>query len=118
MLQGGMNVVRDVTNEDIWHAYIMLARRSREPCGLSGTTVAARARGRKGGRKPGRAAICQTLSSVGGKVTFSTPETTTSRRSIALDPATLQLVSSMTSTGEKFATLTSSWCTGTKSVQA
>jgi integrase len=37
----------------------------------------------------GRAAIRQTLSSVGGKVTFSTPKTTKSRRSIALDPATL-----------------------------
>jgi integrase len=37
----------------------------------------------------GRAAIHQTLSSVGGKITFSTPKTTKSRRSIALDPATL-----------------------------
>ena len=37
----------------------------------------------------GRAAIRQTLSSVGGKVTFSTPKTTKSRRSIALDPTTL-----------------------------
>ena len=37
----------------------------------------------------GRAAIRQTLSSVGGTVTFSTPKTTKSRRSIALDPTTL-----------------------------
>lgn len=37
----------------------------------------------------GRASIRQTLSSVGGKVTFSSPKTTKSRRSIALDPATL-----------------------------
>lgn len=37
----------------------------------------------------GRAAIRQTLSSVGGKVTFSTPKTTKSRRSIAVDSATL-----------------------------
>ncbi len=37
----------------------------------------------------GRAAVRQTLSSVGGKVTFSTPKTTKSRRSLALDPATL-----------------------------
>ncbi len=36
-----------------------------------------------------RAAIRQTLSSVGGKVTFSTPKTTKSRRSLTLDPTTL-----------------------------
>lgn len=37
----------------------------------------------------GRAAIRQTLSSVAGKVSFSTPKTTKSRRSLALDPATV-----------------------------
>lgn len=37
----------------------------------------------------GRASIRQTLSSVGGKLTFSTPKTAKSRRSIALDPATV-----------------------------
>ncbi|HSH58472.1 MAG TPA: tyrosine-type recombinase/integrase [Acidimicrobiales bacterium] len=37
----------------------------------------------------GRAAIRQTLSSVGGKVSFSTPKTAKSRRSVSLDPATV-----------------------------
>lgn len=37
----------------------------------------------------GRAAIRQTLSSVGGKLSFSTPKTAKSRRSVSLDPATV-----------------------------
>lgn len=37
----------------------------------------------------GRASIRQTLSSVGGKLAFSTPKTAKSRRSIVLDPSTL-----------------------------
>jgi integrase len=38
----------------------------------------------------GHAAVRQTLSSVGGKVTFSTPKTAKSRRNIPLDPATIE----------------------------
>lgn len=37
----------------------------------------------------GRAAIRQTLSSVGGRLTFSTPKTAKSRRSVTLDPSTI-----------------------------
>ena len=37
----------------------------------------------------GRAAIRQTLSSVGGRLAFSTPKTTKSRRSVTLDPSTM-----------------------------
>lgn len=40
----------------------------------------------------GRAAIRQTVSSVGGKVTYSKPKTLKSRRSVALDPETLTVV--------------------------
>jgi integrase len=40
----------------------------------------------------GRAAIRQTLSSVGGKVTFSTPKTAKSRRNIALDVGTVNVL--------------------------
>jgi integrase len=38
----------------------------------------------------GQVAIRQTLSSVGGKITFSTPKTAKSRRNIPLDPVTVE----------------------------